>query len=132
MKKSMRVMMCLLLVILMVAVMAVPAMAAEGTGNRGGYDYEYYVTRGQTTGTASINITGGVFTYVSAEVVNTLYYDLTNQYGISSDISESYKTATATADNIFYINGVPVRAIIKTTTGNFRVNGLAAVSVTEG
>lgn len=133
MKKTVRKLMCLALVVLLVAIMAVPAMAASGTGNVGGYNYTYTITRGDTEGVAQIN-TSSAPAEVTASVYNQFFYDLMNERVQSAgSTSTGYVTATATDDNIVYVNSVPVRAQITCTCASFKVSGWwVAKNIYEG
>lgn len=133
MKKAMRKLMCVALVVLLVACMTVPAMAASGTGNAGGYNYTYTITRGDTEGVAQIT-TSAAPAEVRADVYNQFYYDLMDRQVQSwGGTSTGYVTTTATDDNLVYVDNVLVRAQITCTCASFKVAGWwVAENIYEG
>ena len=93
-------MICLALVIMLVASMAVPAMAVShtGTGSKDSMTFNWSVTCGETTGTASISISPSI-SACRAIATNYLYSELNDLRGTSSDDKAFFASATATADN---------------------------------
>lgn len=127
MKKTKRTLLCLMLVIIMITTVAVPAMAVSGGNNKWRdddgtmYAYTYSVTRKTASGVAYIYSTPA--TTVKAKAENTLCYELMGRIGTSSETLSGYSSVTATAGNIFIINGVSVEGTVTNTEGTFWING---------
>ena len=134
MKKRMRTLICLALVIMLVASMAVPAMATShtGTNTTGSITYNWSVTCGETTGTASISISPSISS-CRAIATNYLYDELNNLSGTTYQDKASFASVTATAGNILdkEIAGVIYHfpnCNIEKTSGTFYIASSLVVS----
>lgn len=131
MKKTSK-MMCLALVVLLVACMAVPAMAASGTGTHGQYYYTWTLTRTDTSGRAAIT-TPYAPTTVGAAVQNDVHGDngevgfAYSQGSLNADGQMApitgYASSSATASNVFIFASRQCTGTVVETHGYFWVNG---------
>lgn len=126
--------MSLVLVVMLMAILAVPAMAASGTGDEGQYHYTWSVTKTSSSGKASIT-TPYVPTTVGAAVRNKVRSSSGVEGWAYSNGSSSnnpvaitgYASANATASNLFTKNSVVYNGTVTETHGTFWVNNTKVI-----
>ena len=122
MKKSIRKVICLALMTIMVTSMIVPAMAVSGI-TPSGHEYQYPVTRTDTSGRTEVAITSAAPAYVTAYVKNKVYNELNNMWIYPDAKNEGYISVSATAGTIKNLDGYLFDGILYETTGDCWVAG---------
>ncbi len=129
MSKRMSKLMCLVLAMLLVVGMAVPAVAASGTGEYGQYKYTWLVTYTSTSSRATITATTVPVTVGTA--VQNQVYDEDGRVGSAFSTGSSssgmvpvtgYVSANATASNVFTYKGRQYTGTITNAYGTYWIN----------